>query len=69
MHGHFTGRTTGDSSIQLINADKNHVKDRLAQSDTTWKVGVGKGMDTVTIVTLSIFAAIIIFVVVMILIR
>ncbi len=66
MHGHFSGKTIGDSSIQLINADQNHTKDRLAQADASWKAGRNKGMDVTTIVTLSIFGAIVIFVLIMI---
>ena len=68
MNGHFSGKTTGDSSTQLQNADKNHVGDRLAQSDAAWKAGRAKGMDIVTIATLAVFAAIIIFIVIMIII-
>lgn len=66
MHGHFTGSTTGDSSTQLINADQNHTKDRLAQADASWKAGRTKGMDVTTIVTLSVFGAIVLFVLILI---
>ena len=66
MHGHFTGSTTGDSSTQLINADQNHTKDRFAQADASWKAGRTKGMDVTTIVTLSVFGAIVLFVLILI---
>lgn len=66
MHGHFTGSTTGDSSTQLINADQNHTKDRLAQADASWKADRNKGMDATTIVTLSVFGAIVLFVLILI---
>jgi hypothetical protein len=68
MRGLFTGKSTGDSSHHLQNYDRNHVNDRLAQSDTAWKAGRGKGMDALTIDTLAFFGAIVIFIIVMIII-
>ena len=55
-------------SNYLQNLDKNYIKDNIAKSETDLKISKEKGIDAAIIVTLSIFAAIAIFVVIMIII-
>lgn len=68
MPAPVTVRTTGEPQQYIQNLDKNNVKDRLDKSDSDWKAARAKGMDIVTIATLAVFAAILIFIVIMIII-
>lgn len=65
MFGRFLAKHYAEN-LQTMN--KVTVEERLAQSERTLKASRGKGMDLSFILTLSAFAAIIIFIIVMILI-
>lgn len=65
MFGRFLAK---HYAVNLQTMNKMTVEEKLAQSERAMKAARGKGMDLAFILTLSAFAAIVIFIVVMILI-